>query len=375
MVLRQNIIGKHLRRICNHSNKIYTKLCCTKLWPIEIYLWFNLTRVISTQPRTKLIWRHQLFQPFRLDEWNIYSLISQSPTNWKVNNHTRVQSMILMDQKLTFSTQFLSFWKLEEICTALNDANEHVSLRGSLALLQSGFQNQQTWINNMYRIYETKKYNWQAIRYSRYFLTFIYKTMGIHIPKKETKTKTSNYHQCWLLCYLTTSYMLYSIAFFLMQEEPLYNLHSLNTSAVQLRQTYPAIALYFWKQVLVPNKSLWGRIKSIQSGIFSYQMCKVAVEGIVEQHQSPCTPDLLSTLKNNKGNTVSRFSISLITSVSRTSYKVEPEQFKKIGPWDLCWFKRWRIYLLCFFVIGSKFVDISFAGVSDIFWTFLTHFS
>ena len=47
----------------------------------------------------------------------------------------------------------------------------------------------------------------------------------------------------------------------------------------------------------------------------------------------------------------------------------------KIGPWDLCWFKRWRIYLLCFFAIGSKFVDISFAGVFDIFWTFLTHFS
>ena len=32
-------------------------------------------------------------------------------------------------------------------------------------------------------------------------------------------------------------------------------------------------------------------------------------------------------------------------------------------------------YLLCFFAIGSKFVDISFAGVFDIFWTFLTHFS
>ena len=51
------------------------------------------------------------------------------------------------------------------------------------------------------------------------------------------------------------------------------------------------------------------------------------------------------------------------------------QHFQKIGPWDLCWFKRWRIYLLCFFAIGSKFVDISFAGVFDIFWTFLTHFS
>ena len=28
-----------------------------------------------------------------------------------------------------------------------------------------------------------------------------------------------------------------------------------------------------------------------------------------------------------------------------------------------------------FFAIGSQFVDISFAGVFDIFWTFLTHFS
>ena len=46
---------------------------------------------------------------------------------------------------------------------------------------------------------------------------------------------------------------------------------------------------------------------------------------------------------------------------------------EKIGPWDLCWFKRWRIYLLCFYAIGCKFVDISFAGVFDIFWTFLTH--
>ena len=56
---------------------------------------------------------------------------------------------------------------------------------------------------------------------------------------------------------------------------------------------------------------------------------------------------------------------------------IEGKQWEvlKIGPWDLCWFKRWRIYLLCFFAIGSKFVDISFAGVFDIFWTFLTHFS
>ena len=34
--------------------------------------------------------------------------------------------------------------------------------------------------------------------------------------------------------------------------------------------------------------------------------------------------------------------------------------FVKIGPWDLCWFKRLRIDLLCFFAIGCNFVDISF---------------
>ena len=33
---------------------------------------------------------------------------------------------------------------------------------------------------------------------------------------------------------------------------------------------------------------------------------------------------------------------------------------KKIGPWDLCWFKRLRIDLMCFFAIGCNFVDISF---------------
>ena len=33
---------------------------------------------------------------------------------------------------------------------------------------------------------------------------------------------------------------------------------------------------------------------------------------------------------------------------------------EKIGPWDLCWFKRLRIDLLCFFAIGCNFVDISF---------------
>ena len=33
---------------------------------------------------------------------------------------------------------------------------------------------------------------------------------------------------------------------------------------------------------------------------------------------------------------------------------------KKIGPWDLCWFKRLRIDLLCFFAIGCNFIDLSF---------------
>ena len=36
------------------------------------------------------------------------------------------------------------------------------------------------------------------------------------------------------------------------------------------------------------------------------------------------------------------------------------EYMKKIGPWDLCWFKQLRIDLLCFFAIGCNFVDISF---------------
>ena len=36
----------------------------------------------------------------------------------------------------------------------------------------------------------------------------------------------------------------------------------------------------------------------------------------------------------------------------------------KIGPWDLCWFKRLKIDLLCFFAIGCNFVNLLLANLN-----------
>ena len=37
---------------------------------------------------------------------------------------------------------------------------------------------------------------------------------------------------------------------------------------------------------------------------------------------------------------------------------------KKKGPWDLCWFKRLKVDLLCFFAIGCNFVNLLLANLN-----------